>query len=229
MSIHFLRRIDKIKGMIITLGAMVEEAVANAVRAVRERDTELAEHVREYDKQIDLKEIEVEEECLGTLALHQPVAHDLRFLISVLKMNHDLERIGDLAVSIAEHSMVLAEMAPLSLAEFSLDEMSEKAQVMLKQSLDAVVELDVELARKVRKSDDEVDDLLRQACENAEVTVQQSGEHVVQKLRLVAVARDLERMADHAVNISKDVVYLVEGEIVRHRKARKELAERMSK
>ena len=222
MSVHFHRQLEKLKRLILSVGAMVEESVAGAVRAIETRDVELAQSVIQGDESVDLKEIEVEEECLATLALHQPVAHDLRFIVAVLKMNNDLERIGDLARSIAEQAVHLAEAPPMrEFEQFGIYEMARLAQTMLKQSLDSLVELDVDLAKVVRKTDDDVDDRHKAVYAYVERRVMESPEQISRMIRLLTIARSLERVADHAVNIAKDVIYLVDGKIVRHRGAQK--------
>jgi len=222
MSVHFHRQLEKLKRLILSVGAMVEESVAGAVRSIETRDVELAESVIDGDENVDLKEIEVEEECLATLALHTPVAHDLRFVVAVLKINNDLERIGDLARSIANQSVHLAGVSPMrEFEQFGVYEMARLAQSMLKQSLDALVELDVDLAKVVRKTDDEVDERHKAVYAYVERRVMEAPDQISRMVRLLTIARSLERVADHAVNIAKDVIYLVEGKIVRHRGAQK--------
>ena len=158
MNVHFLRQIEKIKRQLLALGAMVEEALHDSIRAIQTRDVDLAISVIDGDQKIDLAEIDVEEECLHTLALYQPVATDLRLLVAVLKINHDLERIGDLAANIAEQVRFLAGEAEVERIPFDLEGMSRRVVSMLNKSLDALVNLSAEQAETVRKLDDEVVD-----------------------------------------------------------------------
>jgi phosphate transport system protein len=209
---------DKLKKMLLSLGAMVEEAVRHATYAIERRDVDLAERVIAGDREIDLAELDVDEECLATLALHQPVAQDLRFVVAVLKINRDLERIGDLAANMAEQARALADMPPVGIEEFRLGDMARKTQVMLKQSLDALVQLDAALAQTARQTDDEVDQMYRDVHIRVEERLREEPEHVEALIRVLNIARQVERQADHAVNIAKDVLYLVTGQIARHRR-----------
>ena len=219
MSKHLQREIDRLKQMMISVGAMAEESVHNAVAAVQTRDAALAETVIANDVKIDRMEVDVEEEGLKILALHQPVAIDLRFIVAVLKINSDLERIGDLAANIAERAIDLAKShAPAW--TFDVTGMADKVQQMLKKSLDALVGLDTSLAREVCASDNEVDDLNRQAHQWTREELRQNVEDADSLICLLSVSRNLERIADHATNIAQDVIYMLEGEIVRHRGGR---------
>lgn len=216
MSVHLTREIDRLKRLILSLGALVEENVHKAIEAFHEGDADLALDVVSADKEIDRTEIEVEEECLKALALHQPVAVDLRFIVAVLKMNHDLERIGDLAVNIADEAELVAEQADL-VTEGDLPAMAGKARVMLKKSLDALVGLDAGLAREVWISDDEVDAMHKDMYERLRSGIRSDPDCIETLVHSFNVSRNLERMADHATNMAKDIIYMVEGEIVRHR------------
>lgn len=216
MAVHLNREIHKLKKQILSLCALVEESVLTAVRALEDRDEELARRVIERDAEIDAMEVELEEEGLKTLALHQPVAVDLRFIVAVLKINNDLERIGDLAVNIAHKAI---RLAPLSWSDcpFDFSTMSEAAQTMLRDALDAFVHLDVALARRVSLRDEQVDGIKHEARRAIEERLKQSPDQLSACLVLFGVARNLERIADLATNIAEDVIYMVEGEIVRHR------------
>jgi phosphate transport system protein len=209
------REIGKLKKMILALGARVEESVRLAVKSIRERDAALAEKVAKSDHEIDVMEVDVEEECLKILALHQPVAVDLRFIVAVIKMNSDLERIGDLAVNIAERSQLLAAKAKVEMP-FDFTGMAEKVQAMLRKSLDALVNMDVKLAREVCASDDEVDAIHRDMYAKMQETLRREPEKADVLIPVMTVSRQLERIADHATNIAEDVLYLVEGDIHRH-------------
>ncbi|MEA3409055.1 MAG: phosphate signaling complex protein PhoU [Candidatus Eisenbacteria bacterium] len=215
MSVFLQREIDKLKTMISSLGAHVEENVGRAVKAVHERDGELAQAVIDSDPDIDLMEVDIEEECLKTLALHQPVAHDLRFIIAVLKVTSDLERIGDLAAGIAKQGQYLAGDGP-SVVPYDLLGMAAKVRQMLRESLDALMEKDAAIARGVRAADDEVDAMDRMMYQEIRAAIRKTPERTEGLIRLQRVSQNLERIADHATNIAEDVIYLVEGEIVRH-------------
>ncbi|WP_432798903.1 phosphate signaling complex protein PhoU [Poriferisphaera sp. WC338] len=221
---HLVRQIDKLKKMLLSLGAMVEDSLHNAISAIQNRDVELAKKVIEGDKKIDLVELDIEEECLHAMALHQPVAHDLRFVVAMLKINHDLERIGDLASSIAKQASFLASESRIDVLPYDLPGMGKRVQDMLNRTLDALITLDADKAREVRKLDDEVDEIHRGMYQKTIAAMKENSEQIDQYVHLQNVSRQLERIADHAVNIAKDVIYMVEGEIVRHAKLRENAA-----
>jgi phosphate transport system protein len=216
MGKHLQAEMANLKKKVLKQAAVVEGDVHRAVRSLQERDADLARQVLDADPGIDQTEVEIEEDCLKILALHQPVAVDLRFIIAVLKMNNDLERVGDLAVNIAERALFLCQRAPVA-APFDLDGMSRKALAMLSASLDALMRLDAELARKVRDDDDEVDELHRQMYVRIWAAVRKHPDQAEALLSYLSASRHLERIADSATNIAEDVIYLVEGEIVRHK------------
>jgi phosphate transport system protein len=216
MAKHLQREIENLKKKILSLGARVEMAVHEAIRSIEVRDAVLARKIIEDDIQIDQTEVDVEEECLKILALHQPVAIDLRFIVAVLKINNDLERIGDLAVNIAERASYLAGQPPVNVA-FDFAEMSEKTEAMLNKSLDALVNLSSELAHEVCMSDDAVDNMNRQMYLRVQEGIQTNPAHMPSLIHLLSVSRHLERIADHATNIAEDVIYMIEGKIVRHK------------
>jgi len=215
MSQHFQREIERLKKKILALSAVVEDSVRRAIRSVEERDTVLAQRVIKTDADIDQTEIDVEEDCLKILALHQPVAIDLRFIVAVLKINNDLERIGDMAANIAERAVFLSTQDKLDIP-FNLRDMAEKAQSMLRRSLDALVNLDSALALQVCADDDEVDALYAKMYDLARESILAQPESIEILLNMLTVSRALERIADHATNIAEDVIYMIEGEIVRH-------------
>lgn len=216
MTVHFIKEVDYLKDMILGLSGRVEAQLDHAVQAITHRDTKLATAVLDEDHVIDLAEVDVEEECLKILALYQPVAHDLRFIIAVLKINNDLERVGDLAVNIAERAIFLAGQ-PLPSTDFDFPHMANKAITMLRESLDALLRQDLKLAIHVRESDDEVDQLNRDMYEQIKASIRRAPHHVDALIHLLSISRHLERVADHATNIAEDVIYMVKGEIVRHR------------
>jgi phosphate transport system protein len=215
MSVHLQRAIDQLKKDLLSLCALVEEQTQIAVRALLSRDDELAHEAVCRDLEIDQREVEVEEECLKILALYQPVAADLRFIVAALKINNDLERIGDLAVNIAHKAITFACGQPMEIP-FDLAGMWDKTQAMLRDSLDCLVNLDSALANAVCVRDNEVDALKRAIRLKAEEMIRKNPERAPTLLTLVAVSRNLERIADHASNIAEDVIYMVEGRIVRH-------------
>ncbi len=216
MSVHLEREIQKLKRKLLSLSALIDEQLQLAVRAVMERDEELASEIRERDEEVDRLEVEVEEDCLKILALHQPVAIDLRFIISVLKINNDLERIGDLTVNISRKTLAFDGLALVELP-FGLPDMSRKVQAMLRDSLDALVNFDADLASEVCARDNEVDAMKRTVRREVERVVCDHPDQARPLLRLAAVTRNLERTADLATNIAEDAIYMIEGKIVRHK------------
>jgi phosphate transport system protein len=215
MSMHLQKEIEKLKKKILSLCALVEESVEKAVSCVSRRDENLARQVIKADPDVDHMEVEVEEECLKILALHQPVAIDLRYVIAILKINNDMERIGDLAVNIAEQAVFLASRPPV-LIPFDFASMVEKTQAMLRNSLDAMVNLNAHAAYQVCISDDEVDAINRAMYGQVQEGIQQHPEEMDLLLRYLTVSRNLERIADYATNIAEDVIYMIEGKIIRH-------------
>ena len=218
MSKHLERDLDNLQQDLLRLAASVEGAIHKAIRALQERDVPLAEEVIDGDNDIDEEENHVEEECLKVLALHQPVAVDLRRVTSVLQINTDLERMADLAEDIAERAVALARW-PVIPIPADLQRMTDLASSMVRQALDAFVNLDAKLARLVCRLDDEVDRYNKSIIDELIRLMQRSPEMVEPGLSLFSATRHLERIADHATNIAEDVIYLVEGAIVRHRPA----------
>ncbi|MEI6167542.1 MAG: phosphate signaling complex protein PhoU [bacterium] len=215
MRIHFQREIDKLKRQILEMCANVEDSVSDAVKAVETRDASLAKSVLEHENQTNAREVDVEEECLKILALHQPVAADLRYLIAVLKINHDLERIGDLAAHIAQGALLLCDMPPIDIP-LQLGEMADTSQSMLKKVLDAFVNEDLAAARGIRLADSQLDSLNRTMATRLKAEITRRPEHLEALLKLMHISRHLERIGDHATNIAEDLIYLIEGKIVRH-------------
>ncbi|WP_300670837.1 phosphate signaling complex protein PhoU [Desulfoluna sp.] len=215
MTIHLQRELDKIRHMLLSLGALTENRFKQAIRALNEMDVELAREIIDKDEEIDLKEVQIEEECLKVLALYQPVASDLRFLVVVIKINNDLERIADQAVNIAVRIKTLAgKPAP----DFTCDytPMAEKAGLMLKMSLDAFVRQDDKKAERVRQMDEEVDAMRNNAYDRIKKAISRAPDKAGYLINLFLVSRHLERMADHATNIAEEVIYMRRGEIIRH-------------
>jgi phosphate transport system protein len=216
MSKHLERDLETLQRNILGMGAAVEEAVYKAIRALQDRDIDQARAVIAGDNAIDESENRVEEECLKILALHQPVAIDLRRVAAILAINVDLERMADLAVDIAERAEVLAG-PPFIPVPDRLQRMADLTTTMVRHCLDAFVHLDVPEARKVIRLDDEIDRLNVEVIAEIVATMQESADSIEPGLSLFSAVRHLERIADHATNIAEDVVYLVEGEIVHHR------------
>jgi len=215
MTTFMLKELDKLKKSMLALSAVVEESVQQAVLALEKMDVPLAEKIIRSDDQVDQMEVNLEEECLKVLALHQPVATDLRFIVSVLKINNDLERIADLAVNIAERAVELATEPRIELP-FDLPEMVGKVEAMLEKSLDALVNLDEGLANQVTTLDDEVDSIHKQNHVLVKDRIRKSPDDLDSLIKYLSISRYLERIADLATNIAEDVIYLIEGEIIRH-------------
>ncbi len=212
---YWQREIESLKKLILSLGAIVEEQIQRSMLSLERRDTELADEVIEKDREVDSLEILIEEECLKILALYQPVAKELRFVVAVLKMNNDLERMGDLASNIAKRARYLSRKEKIDMiTEFS--DVSDKVQIMVKKSLDALVNTDVLLAREVLAADDEVDKLTKQMLKRTVNAIEKDPERTKEYFSLRSISKNLERIADSATNIAEDVVYLCSGEIIRH-------------
>jgi len=213
----FDQELKELKENLLYEGGLVERAIRDATKALLERYSELAEKVIEDDHHINAKEVEIDEFCLKLLALRQPAARDLRFITTAIKINYDLERIGDMAVNICERVLELNQEAQLK-PYIDLPTMAETAQLMVKESLDAFVKEDVELARKVTKEDEKMDQLLEQVFRELLTYMMQDLKTISRATRLLFISKYLERMADHAVNIAELVIFMVEGKIIRHTK-----------
>ena len=216
MSLHLLRDLDLLKRDVLHLGSLVETALGNASFVLRDRRVKLAQAVYAGESEINEKEVQIEESCLKILALHQPVAIDLRFIVVVLKVNNDLERIGDLAENLTARAVYLAEREPMPEPMAIINGMFVTIRSMLKDSLDSLVKLDVDLARKVIAQDDGVDQINRQMYDDFRQMMARDASMIEQATSWLSCSRYLERIADLATNISEDVVFMVEGEVVRH-------------
>lgn len=215
MAIHLFRDMENLKKEILTLGSMVEDATNKAIIALVDRRIGLAEDVINGDSTIDQKELDVEDMCLKIFALHQPVAADLRFLVAALKVNNELERIGDLAVNIAERATYITARDPISVPE-EFSRMAEIARSMVCDSLNALVNKDAELARHVIERDNEVDDIHRMMFTAMQELMIKDPALAKRASSTQATAYHLERIADHATNIAEDVVFMIKGEVIRH-------------
>ena len=217
MTRHIEHQIAQLKDSILRFGTIVEESISRSNIALFKQDIALAQKVIANDAEIDRLEVELEEECLKVLALYQPVAADLRFVVAALKINNDLERIGDLASNIAKTVSQLTTTGPFKLPE-EISSMAKQAEEMVKNSLDAVVKANPDLARQVRKEDDIVDAGRHTVRKLVIQQIKKDPEKVEGLLQINSISKHLERIADMATNIAEDVIYMVEGEIVRHRR-----------
>lgn len=216
MAKHLQRDLDNLQRDLLGLASLVEEAIFNAIQSLRERDVVKARAVIAGDSRIDAEENHIDDECLKLLALHQPVAGDLRRIAVAMMINIDLERMGDLAEEIAERALHLAR-APLLPIPEKLQRMTDLTTMMVRQSLDAFVNLSTSQAATVLRMDDEVDRYNDEIIQEIIQSMKQSPALIEAGMSMFSATRHLERIADHATNIAEDVVYLVEGEIVRHR------------
>ncbi len=216
MSAHTQRGLEQLKERILSLGALVEESLRNSIQALIDRDEAMANRVIDDDTLIDDLEVDIEEDCLKFLALYQPVAADLRFIVATLKINNDLERVGDLAVNIAERVAFLARhRPPRTVLDFQL--MASKSQRMLQLSLDALVKGDVVQAWDVCVADEEVDQLNREMFILIQKAILNNPDDLESLIHLLSISRHLERAADLASNVAEEVIYMVEGKIIRHK------------
>ncbi|MEI7898886.1 MAG: phosphate signaling complex protein PhoU [bacterium] len=222
MNLIFARESEQLKENVLRLAGEVECRLAEVLKATERRDTEKLLMWMERDDEVDQREVVIEEECLKILALHQPLARDLRFVVAVLKLNNDLERIGDIVVNIADRGMRLAAF-PVTGLQDKVMLMGRLAREMLKGSLDALIALDVKKAEAVIACDDEVDRLNVEVVNAviAQATPGNTGAMTESLILIHSIARDLERIGDHATNIAEDVAYLVDGTIIRHKSLRR--------
>jgi len=215
MQRHFHEELDALKQTLLAMGGLVEDQIRRVMTALLERDSELAQEVIDRDAQVNAYDIEVDEKSVELLALHQPTAGDLRFITTAMKIVTDLERIGDQAVNIAQRALELNREPQLK-PYIDLPRMAENSQRMVKESLDAFVTRDTELARRVCAEDAEVDALKEQIFRELLTFMMEDARTISRAIRLILISRFLERVADHATNIAEMVVYMVESKIVRH-------------
>jgi len=216
MSIHLTRDLETLHQHIMAMCAVVEDVVHRAVEELGRPDVDVSQEIVDRDDEVDRWDVRIEEECLKILALHQPVADNLRRVAAVMKIAWELERVADVAVNIAERAAGLAGAPEVHVPE-KLNHMAQVALDMLRLSLDAFVAQDSRLARDVCGQDDIVDALNREIIDELLQMMKRSPDMVEPALQLFSASRHVERVADHATNIAEDVVYLVEGEIIRHR------------
>ena len=215
MSRHFHEELDGLKQTLLLMGALVEDQIRRAMQSLVDRDDALAQDVIDRDREVNAYDVEVDEKCVEPLALNQPTAGDLRFITTAMKIVTDLERIGDQAVNIAQRTVELNREPQLK-PYIDLPRMSEQAQRMVKDSLDAFVMRDTELARRVCAADDSVDALKEQIFRELLTFMMEDPRTIPRAIRLIFISRSLERVADHATNIAEMVIYLVESKMVRH-------------
>jgi phosphate transport system protein len=215
MQRHFHEELEALKQTLLAMGGLVEDQIRRAMRALLERDDVIAQDVIDRDRQVNTYDVEVDEQCVNLLALHQPAAGDLRFITTAMKIVTDLERIGDQAVNIAQRALELNREPQLK-PYIDLPRMADKAQRMVKESLDAFVARDTALARQVCGEDAEVDALKEQIFRELLTYMMEDPRTVSRAIRVILISRFMERVADHATNIAEMVIYLVEGKMVRH-------------
>lgn len=215
MGRHLLGELDKIKRKLLSISSLVESNLNLAVVSVRDLDRDAIKQVHENDYEIDMAEVELEEDCLKALALYQPVASDLRFLVVALKINNDLERIGDLAVNLAQRATFLADLEKIEIP-FDYETMTRQTRDMVKKSIEALIEMDGVKAREVIADDDVVDKINRNMYQTVFERVKVDPENSPATIHYLAVSRFLERIADYATNIAEDIIYMIDGVIVRH-------------
>jgi phosphate transport system protein len=215
MQRHFDEELKGLKEKILKMGAMVEEQIAHSIKCLVDRDSDLARRVIESDHRVNAMDVEIDEDCLRLIALHQPMARDLRFLTTAMKISTELERMSDLAENISERAIELNEEPQLK-PYIDIPRMAEHAQRMVKEALDAFVNQDSALARKVCGDDDFMDDLNHQIFRELLAFMIEDPRTTTRAIRISFISKYLERMADHATNVAELVVYLVEGKIIRH-------------
>jgi phosphate transport system protein len=217
MSLHLQRDLEALKKELLQLGNLVETAINHAILALHNRETSLAERVLLIEEEINAKEVFIEEECLKSLALHQPVAVDLRFIVAVLKVDNDLERMGDFAKNIARRAQVLAHLPPVPVSPEFVTELPDLVRTMVRKSLDSLVTLDTDLARTVIKMDRRVDEINAMMYGQVQKLIEEDVNRTEVCLNLLSCSRHMERIADLSTNIAEDVLFMVEGRVVRHR------------
>ena len=215
METHFQGELNRLKMQLLTMAGLVEKAISNAVKALVTRDTNLAEKTIADDDKVNQLELQIDEECLRLLALHQPMAADLRFITSAMRINVELERIGDLAVNIAERAVSLNQEPQLK-PYLDIPEMAELTQKMLKDVLDAFVNRNPDLARSVCERDQRVDALNNQIFRELLTYMMAEPSSIARAVHLLIVSRYLERIADHTTNIAEGVIFMVNALVIKH-------------
>lgn len=211
------RDLNDLKQNLLLLGNLVERSIISAIKALEEMDGQLAGRVIADDDMIDRKEVEIDEFCHKVIALRQPAAKDLRFITTALKINYDLERIGDMAVNICERVLELVKEPQLK-PYVTIPQMAETVQTMLRNCLVSFINEDVALALQVKKSDEKVDELLQKVCDDLQQIMSRDSASVSRAMRLVFISKYLERIGDHTTNIAELVIFMVQGKTIRHEK-----------
>ena len=214
---HIQRDIDQLKKALLGIATIVEDSIEKSIFAFLERNVEIAKSVIQQDEEIDLKEVSLEEECLKTLALYQPVAGDLRYIVTILKVNNDLERMGDLAANIAEYTVSLSSLSAPKVS-YDFNQQANRVQDIVKKSLDALTNTDAVLAKNVLAMDDAINNGNREAFEVVQASMQKNKNNIKRGVYLLSFSKQLERIADLATNIAEDTFYMVEGKVIRHKK-----------
>lgn len=215
MERHFEEEFDRIKSKILMMGSLVEDQIRNALTALVERDEALAQQVIENDHKVNAFDVAIDEMALDALVRYQPVAKDLRFVTTAMKISTELERMSDLAENICERAIELNEEPQLK-PYIDIPHMAERARIMVKESLDAFVKMDSTLARKVIHDDDFIDNLTEQLFRELLSFMIENPKTISRAIRLSFISKYIERLADHATNVAELVVYMVEGKIIRH-------------
>ena len=216
----FDEELKNLKEKLLRMAGLVEESVELAIEAIKDRKDELSQDVLKNEEQINLLDVEVDETCLRLMALRQPMAGDLRFITSAMKIDSELERMGDLAVNVAEQALILNKLPPLK-PLLDIPRMARQAQAMVRDSINAFINQDETLARSICERDDEVDALDDQIFRELLTYMMEDAANISRAVALILVSRNLERMADHATNIGEDVIYLVRGKSIKHHIDRK--------
>jgi len=212
---HFLREMERLNQQLTVVGGRVEKQVSDAYEALGALDVPAAQRVIRQDEDVDHVEVQLEEECLKLLALYQPVAGDLRLIVSILKINSDLERIGDHAAHLSRLAIRLAELPPIAVPS-SMHTIYQQSRLMLRKSLLAFVQADRELADTVLRMDEEIDALCKSTMPGQIELIRSHPEETEQRVMVITACRQLERIGDHAANIAENVIYLLSGDIIRH-------------
>lgn len=216
MQRHFVHELEMLKTNLIKMASFAEEAIVDSIRAVLQRDKQLAQQVIAKEQRINSLEIEIDDAVIDILALQQPVATDLRFILAASKINNDLERIGDHAVNIAESAIKCADHPPVK-PLIDIPKMADITKMMLRDAIDGFIQINPELAHKVLNSDDAIDDLNRKVVDDLIVIMQKSPDTITEALELIRISRNLERVADLATNIAEEVIFMAEARVVKHR------------
>ncbi len=215
MERQFDEELNSLKKNILKMAGLVDESIDRAIKSLVNRVDEIAEAVEEDDEQVDLLEIEIERQCLELLARRQPIAIDLRFITSVMKINNDLERIGDLAGNIAHKARILNKMPKLK-PFIDIPKMADKIRAMLREAVNALVERNSALARIICEADTEVDGLYVQVFREVLTYMMEDTNNIKTGIEIILIAKHLERMADHVTNIAEDIVYMVDAKTIKH-------------